>query len=105
MELLYFATIRKYTGEKGRDWNQPATTVGQLLHDLSVHYGKRFEKAVLRNGDLSPEVIVLVDGHDCRHKGGIDAPLGSVQTVCIFPMVAGGCISGVCTYVQETGRR
>jgi molybdopterin synthase sulfur carrier subunit len=42
------------------------------------------------NGELGPEIIIMINGRHIAHLGGLDAPLKSDDTVQIFPMVAGG---------------
>ncbi len=90
MRIRYFATIREFTREQERDWTTPAATVRELLATLATRYGERFRAAVLDKGELSPIVIVLVNGQDVRHQRGIDTPLRPDDTISIFPMVAGG---------------
>ncbi len=91
MNIRYFATIRDYTHEMQCDWRQPAATLRELLAALSARYGNPFARAVVdEDGDLGPHIIILINGRDARHQGGIDAPLKPDDTVSIFPMVAGG---------------
>lgn len=90
MRIRYFATIREYTHELEREWTAPAATVRELLGALAARYGDRFGRAVLDRGELSPIVIVLVNGQDVRHQAGIETALRPDDIVSIFPMVAGG---------------
>jgi sulfur-carrier protein len=90
MQLRYFATVREYTGENERLWLSPAADLQHLLQDLSVRYGRVFAGAVISGNDLSPTIIILVNGRDVRHLGGLKTPLAPNDIVSIFPMVAGG---------------
>jgi molybdopterin synthase sulfur carrier subunit len=90
MQIRFFATIRECTGESEIQWDQPAATVGELLRALSARYGPSFRRWVLEDGDLGKAILVVINGHDARHEGGIDAPLRPDDTVAIFPMIAGG---------------
>ncbi len=90
MQILFFATIRGCTGEKETRWNEPAATLGVLLRSLSGRYGPAFRRWVLDNGDLGKAILVVVNGTDSRHLGGINTPLHPDDTIAIFPMIAGG---------------
>ena len=93
MLIRYFSDIRELTGEDERRWNRPAATLGELLSDLSEVYGPCFAQSVFDgNGgmQLSESVIVLINGHDVRHRGAGNAPLCQDDTVAIFPVFAGG---------------
>jgi len=90
MKILFFATLREITHEKEIRWTVPTATVGQLLHALCDRYGPEFRKWALDGDDLSDIIIVLVNGRDVRHAGGMDMPLLPDDKVAIFPMVAGG---------------
>lgn len=90
MQIRYFATIRTITGENALRWDQPEATLGELLRDLCVRYGDRFRSWVLDGNDLGQAIIILVNGCDARHLGGINTPLQPEDTIAIFPLVAGG---------------
>ena len=40
--------------------------------------------------ELSPEIIILVNGRNVVYSGRLEAPLAADDEVSIFPMVAGG---------------
>ncbi|WP_300526328.1 ubiquitin-like small modifier protein 1 [Aminiphilus sp.] len=90
MEVLFFATIRNLTGEK--ELRVPrAATVRALLELLATRYGERFRRKVLdENGDPSPELIVLVNGHHIAHLDGGDTPLAETDRISLFPVIGGG---------------
>lgn len=91
MQILYFAGIRELTKEKERQCPVPVATVHELLLTLSARYGTAFRQKVFNgDGQLSDVVIVLVNGRDIRHLNGLETPLATADTVCIFPVVAGG---------------
>lgn len=90
MQIRYFATIRAITGESILRWDKPAAILGELLRDLSRHYGSRFQNWVLEGDGLGSAIIILVNGTDVRHLQGIDTPLQPDDTISIFPLVAGG---------------
>jgi molybdopterin synthase sulfur carrier subunit len=90
MQIRYFATIRDITRENTLNWNQRHATLGELLRALCVRYGDRFRQWVLEGDELGQAIIILVNGCDARHLGGINTPLQPDDTIAIFPLVAGG---------------
>ena len=90
MKVQYFALLRDVTGKKEEDWQQPETTVGQLVRDLVARYGHAFERWVMKDGELWDLVIILVNGHDVRQMQRFNTPLAPDDTVIIFPPVGGG---------------
>ena len=90
MIVKYFATIRTYSGESERRLDRPPATLEWLLTELAARYGRAFERAVFAGGELSPEIIILVNGRNVVYTGGLQTPLTPADEVSIFPMVAGG---------------
>ena len=90
MQIRFFATIRECTGVSEIRWDEPAATLGELLHTLSERYGPTFRRWVLERDDLGKTVIVVINGHDSRHEGGINASLHPDDMIAIFPAIAGG---------------
>jgi molybdopterin synthase sulfur carrier subunit len=90
MIVKFFATIRTYTNETARRVDDPPATLGPLLESLAARYGTLFRRAVFAGDELSPEIIILVNGRNVVYSGRLDAPLADDDEVSIFPMVAGG---------------
>ena len=90
MVVKYFATIRTYTGETSRRVEDPPAALGPLLEALAARYGQSFRRAVFAADQLSPEIIVLVNGRNAVYSGRLQTPLAADDEVSIFPMVAGG---------------
>jgi MoaD family protein len=90
MQIRYFATIRAITKENTLTWDQPGTTLGDLLYALCTRYGDRFHQWVLDGDELGQAIIILVNGCDARHLGGINTALHPDDIIAIFPLVAGG---------------
>lgn len=90
MHIKYFATFRELAGERSFDLDDPPADVAGLLELLSTRYGDAFRRAVLRDGRLGPELILLVNGRNVRLTGGLATPLTPQDDVSVFPMVAGG---------------
>ncbi len=90
MQVRFFAAIREITGANEIRWDGPAATLGDLLHALSGRYGPAFRRWVLDEGDLGKTVLIVVNGHDSRHQGGIQMVLRPEDVIAIFPAIAGG---------------
>lgn len=90
MQIRFFATIREITGASEICWDEPTPTLKELLLALSARYGPAFRGWVLENDDLGKTVLVVINGHDSRHQGGIHTPLHLDDIVAIFPAIAGG---------------
>jgi MoaD family protein len=91
MQVRFFASIRECTGVSEIRWEEPTSTLGELLRALSARYGPTFRRWVLEQDDLGKTVLVVLNGHDARHHGGIHAVLRPDDTIAIFPTIAGGC--------------
>lgn len=89
MKVNFFATFRQLTLEKSRE-NLSAQTLEELLEKLCDHYGSKFRKEVFVNGNLSKDVMILVNGKAIEHLAGIKTQLADDDEVSIFPRIAGG---------------
>ena len=89
VKVLFFSLIRELTGEK-ETTAEAAPTILALFETLAARYGERFRNEALPGGDLSSELIVLVNGRHIAHSGGAATPLQEGDTVAIFPLVGGG---------------
>lgn len=89
MKVKFFGNIRDITGTKEIQI-KGAANLEQLLQELCDKYGKAFRDKVLRDNDITNEVIVLVNGRNIYFTGGIDTVLSKDDEVSIFPVVAGG---------------
>lgn len=91
MRIKFFASIRELTGEIDREWSDPAGNVRELLQQLTIYYGNRFQSKIFKSdGGLSEEIIILINGRDLRHLSGLDTQLAPDDSISIFPVVAGG---------------
>jgi molybdopterin synthase sulfur carrier subunit len=89
MVIKFFAYMRDYTHTKEMIAEE-CDTLRDLLQMLSRLYGKKFEDKVLKNGELSSEVIILINGRHIQHYDGINTKLSKNDEISIFPVVAGG---------------
>jgi len=89
MKVLFFATLRKLTGCKETEVHG-APDLATLLGQLGERYGFRFAREVFPGGELSRDVIVMINGRAVEHLGGLQAALDEDDTVAIFPRIAGG---------------
>ena len=55
--------------------DEPTATLGELLRALSARYGPAFRRWVLDQDELGQVVLIVINGHDARHQGGINARL------------------------------
>jgi molybdopterin synthase sulfur carrier subunit len=89
MIVKFFAFIRDYTKTKEIAFEK-CETVNELLCRLCDKYGQKFKDKIFVNGELSSEIIILVNGRHISHYEGIDTKLSSEDEISIFPVVAGG---------------
>ncbi len=89
VKVLFFGFVRDMTGEK-ETAVEGAPTIRSLFEALATRYGERFRTEALPKGELSSELIVLVNGRHIAHSGGAATPLREEDTVAIFPLVGGG---------------
>jgi MoaD family protein len=94
MVVRFFASIRTLTREREIVCDQPAPTLGDLLRLLSDRYGPEFRRWVLEDEELGGSVMVVVNGTDARHQGGLATTLAPTDVVSILPIMAGGAASG-----------
>jgi molybdopterin synthase sulfur carrier subunit len=91
MIIRYFATLRDITRQREQAWNQPVTTVHDLLQALCTNYGPEFRRWIVdENGTFGGYCVVLVNGVDYRELDGIETRLKPSDIIAIFPPVAGG---------------
>ena len=90
MQVKFFATFRKITGEKEVQITG-AGSVATLFAMLAARYSLAAEDNFLwRAGKIHPDVIVLVNGRAIEHLNGVATTLQETDTVAIFPRIAGG---------------
>ncbi|MGE5630292.1 MAG: ubiquitin-like small modifier protein 1 [Caulobacteraceae bacterium] len=89
MIVKFFASIREYAGVRETTAG-PCTDIRQLLQVLCSRYGTRFRGMVFQNGELSKDVIIMLNGRHIEHIKGLDTELREDDVISIFPRVAGG---------------
>ena len=89
IKVLFFATIRDYTGVKETEAEGPGTVM-ELLTELATAYGRAFSDEAFEEGEISDRVIIMVNGRHIAHTGGGNTPLKSGDTVAVFPIIGGG---------------
>jgi molybdopterin synthase sulfur carrier subunit len=95
MVIRFFASIRTITGVKEIEWSEPTLTLGELLRLLSDRYGPEFRRWALDGEVLGNSVMVVINGDDARHRGGVETRLVSTDVVSILPFMAGGTLRAV----------
>lgn len=89
MKVKYFAYLRDYAGTKEIQIEH-YDTLYELLIKLCKMHGAKFENKIFRNGFLSSEIIILINGRNIAHLHGLDTRLSPEDEISIFPVVAGG---------------
>jgi molybdopterin synthase sulfur carrier subunit len=92
LTLKFFATFREAVGSKIVDRSFPdATTVGDVLEVLEAEYDG-LHGNLLQDGDLKPQINVLLNGREVLHMDGVDTAIDDGDTLAVFPPVAGGSV-------------
>lgn len=66
-------------------------TVRKLLLALEERLGSRFREDVLRDGELAPDILILLNGLSLYQPGmGLEAPLHDGDELLLTVMVCGG---------------
>lgn len=90
LTLKFFATFREAVGSKTieREFEDEAT-VGAILAALESEF-EGLSGRLLDDGDLKPQINVLLEGREVLHMDGVDTVATDGDTLSIFPPVAGG---------------
>jgi len=88
MKVSFHATIREVTGVTETDVE--ADDIPSLLLALRDRFGERLYRLIAKDGRLRDDVVILVNGQNIRHSGGIEAKMTPDDEVAIFPPVSGG---------------
>jgi molybdopterin synthase sulfur carrier subunit len=90
MLIRFFAGIRTITGVKEIEWEEPTSTLGELLRLLADTYGAEFRRWVLDGERLGSAVMIVVNGDDVRPRAGLQTRLTPTDVISILPVMAGG---------------
>ncbi len=92
MKVNFYATLRQVVGGKTVELGAgPGTTVQAMLEALLKRYPGLRPQMFAPDGQLYRHVHVLVNGRDVQFlEEGLATPLGSNDTVNVFPAVGGG---------------
>ncbi|MFC7069549.1 ubiquitin-like small modifier protein 1 [Halobaculum lipolyticum] len=90
LTLKFFATFREAVGSKvvAREFAD-ADTVGDVLAALEAEY-EGLAGNLLVDGDLKPQINVLLNGREVLHMQGVETNVDDGDTLSVFPPVAGG---------------
>ena len=89
VELRFFATYRAAVGRKTVERDYDAGTVGGVLTAIEEEWPE-LAGDILADGEIRPQLSVLVNGREVTHLAGTDTAVGDGDTVSVFPPVAGG---------------
>jgi len=92
MKVNFYATLRQIVGQKEVDFDlDENATVNTLIELVLRSYPDLRPELLDENGNMYPQVHVLVNGRDTVHlKDRLDTHLTSGDLVSIFPAVGGG---------------
>jgi len=65
-------------------------TLGAVLDEVAERWPRLHRRIRDEQGELRRYVNVYVDGEDCRHVGGLAAPVRDGTEIQVIPSVAGG---------------
>jgi molybdopterin synthase sulfur carrier subunit len=88
MKVSFHATVRDAAGTQ--EVEADASSVRELLEVLHRRFGTKFHSMLVKDGALREDVVILVNGQNISHTGGMDAKLEPGDDVAIFPPVSGG---------------
>ena len=88
MIVSFYSKVKEYTN--GENTYSPAsnihTTLRELLDELVLHYGERFEAFIYG----SETCLFLVNGKGIKLSGGLDTPIKPGDKIEILPFVEAG---------------
>lgn len=90
MVVKFFATLRNLTGQKECSFSFQDATLKELLAVLGQKYGSSLAAALLLEGRLHPDILILVNGRAIEHLSGLETSLKDEDIISIFPKMAGG---------------
>jgi sulfur-carrier protein len=71
------------------------TTLGDLLDEVAQRWPRLHRRIRDEQGGLRRYINVYLDGEDCRHLGGLSAPVADGTDIQVIPSVAGGSSAAV----------
>ncbi|MEX2721712.1 MAG: ubiquitin-like small modifier protein 1 [Candidatus Wukongarchaeota archaeon] len=93
INVKFFATFRDLLGLKELELEVgPEETLKliDLLERLFQKFGEEFRNKILENGNIRPQVNIMINGRNIKFLDEINSPLKDSDIVAIFPPVAGG---------------
>lgn len=88
MRVTFHATVREAAGVP--ETVIDADDIKSLLDALRMKFGNRLYNLIAKEGELRENVVLLVNGQNIGHSGGLSTRLGPDDEVAIFPPVSGG---------------
>lgn len=88
MELIFCGALAKLAGKPRLSRPGNPATLGQLLEELAADYSELIATIIpVNTGDLSPEIIVMVNGKTVRE---LSMPLGEHDVITFMLTISGG---------------
>jgi len=91
LSVKLFATIRLTTGLKVVDVNiEKPVNILEMLQIVSDIIDYDLIEELIKEDDIIPGVIILLDGENIHHLNKLDTIIAQDTVISIFPAVAGG---------------
>ncbi len=94
--VTFVGLIQRLVGRREESLLLPpqVNSLGGLLHELAACHGREMEERLVENGELSPQVTVLINGRNAMSQGGLTAKLSDgsqsqVEIVLLGPPLMG----------------
>lgn len=93
INVRVFATFRDLLGLKELELEvgpEENLKLIDLLERLFQKFGEKFRNKMLENGNIKPQVNIMINGRNIKFLDGLNSSLKDGDIVAIFPPVAGG---------------
>ena len=90
MRIRCYGNLRVEAGEPEVELDKPIKTVEALLMELSERYGEAFRRQVFERSQIAGGLIIMINGKNAQHFGGLMAALKQDDTIHLLPPISGG---------------
>jgi len=91
IRVLYYAGVRDKLGTTETRVEGFSGTFTGLLKHLEQHHGiSLVDLSQAKGADPLSALILMINGRNIAHAGGLEAPVSDGDVVSIFPIIGGG---------------
>ncbi|MFQ6081252.1 MAG: ubiquitin-like small modifier protein 1 [Candidatus Bathyarchaeia archaeon] len=92
IRVKFFGPFKELVGKRWMAVEVPqGISILEFIREMAEKSNPRLvEETISREGDLHPNVIVLINGRDIVHLDYLNTKLKDGDTVALFPPVGGG---------------